>query len=86
MKVNPKVEPLTGVTTSIVGEDRRALQETNASTKPGARVPTLTGATSAFVTEMKSSDQQNVQSMVSAAGRARTLGQGPGGSALDLSA
>jgi len=86
MKVNPKVEPLTGVTSSIVGEDRKALQETNASTRPGARVPTLTGATSAFVTEMKSSDQQNVQSMISAAGRARTLGQGPGGGAIDLSA
>jgi hypothetical protein len=37
MKVNAKVEPLTGVTSSIVGEDRKALQETNASTKPGAR-------------------------------------------------
>jgi hypothetical protein len=86
MKVNPKVEPLTGVTSSIVGEDRKALQETNASTRPGARVPTLTGATSAFVTEMKSSDQQNAQSMISAAGRARTLGQGPGGGAIDLSA
>ena len=86
MKVNPKVEPLTGVTSSIVGEDRKALQETNAFTKPGARVPTLTGATSAFVTEMKSSDQQNVQSMISAAGRARTLGQGPGRGAIDLSA
>jgi hypothetical protein len=86
MKVNPKVEPLTGVTSSIVGEDRKALQETNASTRPGARVPTLTGATSAFVTEMKSSDQQNAQSMISAAGRARTLGQGPDGGAIDLSA
>ena len=86
MKVNPKVEPLTGVTSSIVGEDRKALQETNASTRPGARIPTLTGATSAFVTEMKSSDQQNAQSMISAAGRARTLGQGPGGGAIDLSA
>ena len=86
MKVNAKVEPLTGVTKSIVGEDSRALQETNASTKPGARVPTLTGATSAYVTEMKSSDQKNVQSMISAAGRARTLGQGPGGGTIDLSA
>jgi hypothetical protein len=35
---------------------------------------------------MKSSDQQNAQSMISAAGRARTLGQGPGGGAIDLSA
>ena len=86
MKVNAKVEPLTGVTNSIVGEDSRALQETNASTKPGARVLTLTGATSAYVTEMKSSDQKNVESMVAAAGRARTLGWGPGGGTIDLSA
>jgi hypothetical protein len=86
MKVNAKVEPLTGVTSSIVGEDRRDLQETNAFTKPGARVPTLTGATSAYVTEMKSSDRMNVESMVSAAGRARTLGWGPGGGTIDLSA
>ena len=86
MKVNAKVEPLTGVTSSIVGEDRRDLQETNAFTKPGARVPTLTGATSAYVTEMKSSDRMNVESMVSAAGRARTLGWGPGGGKIDLSA
>jgi hypothetical protein len=35
---------------------------------------------------MKSSDQKNVQSMVAAAGRARTLGQGPGGGTIDLSA
>jgi hypothetical protein len=35
---------------------------------------------------MKSSDQKNVESMVSAAGRARTLGQGPGGGTIDLSA
>lgn len=86
MKVNAKTEPLTGITSSIVGEDRRAVQETNASTKPGARVPALTGATSAFVTEMKSADQSNVESMAAAGARARTLGQGPGGGRLDLSA
>ena len=67
-------------------EDHKALQETNASTKPGVRVPTLTGATSAYVMEMKSSDQKNVDSMISAAGRARTIGQGPGGGTIDLSA
>lgn len=86
MKVNAKVEPLTGVTKSIVGEDSRAIQETNASIRAGARVPTLTGATSAYVTEMKSSDDKNVQSMIAAAGRARTLGWGPGGGKIDLSA
>ncbi|EWY41531.1 hypothetical protein N825_28420 [Skermanella stibiiresistens SB22] len=86
MKVNAKTEPLTGITSSIVGDDRKALERNNASTQPGARVPTLTGATSAFVTEMKSSDQRNVDSMASAAARARTIGQGPQGGVLDLSA